>query len=121
MFFLYFFIELIVLAVWTVVGFTLWIPLLTRMIAVYVGSIVTALYARNDPTPARVGLQTAIDFYAAGFVQIAKHFQDARGGVAIKSGGPSMPTNWTVVIAEIIWCQLFWGLTVSLFGAWFSR
>jgi hypothetical protein len=103
-------IECFILLVWMVLGFILWIPLLTRVIAAYVATIVASLYTQHDPTAARIGLQTAVGFYANGFTQISKHLDDARNGVTPISAASPKATNLTQVALEIGWSFVFWGL-----------
>src|SRR5712691_4674925 len=60
-------VHCVVLVVWSVVGFLLWVPFLTRMILVFTGAVITTIYKNTDPTKAQKGLEAGVRFYIHGF------------------------------------------------------
>lgn len=109
-------IRYLVLGVWAVVGFIMWVPLLARMIALYVASVTASLYTRHDPTSARLALATSINFYSAGFRQISEQLNKT-----IPEHSPVLSnetTDWMAVLKEMLFTVLFWASVLLLFGWW---
>jgi hypothetical protein len=110
---LYFIVGGIVLCVWAIVGFLLWIPLIARVIAVFVTSVTTSLYTQHDTANARSALDTATRFYVKGFTTIIEQL-----GILVHgnpdAAEPSEPhlekdaqTNWVYVGKELLWAFVF--------------
>jgi hypothetical protein len=108
-------VTVIVLGIWLVVGFLLWIPLLTRMMLIFIAAIIASLYSNKDPTNAQLGLEKAIRFYAEGVETI---LSTMRGGAR---GKPFVQDNVNIgralkelVIAAGFWIFLILGWSVFL-------
>ncbi len=99
-------ITAIVLVLWTVLGFLLWIPLLTRMIVVFTSAVISAMFTGRDPSDARNHLEVAITFYSRGFHLI----RNSMSGETQKSGPFVVPHPGHMVrlLKEVAFCLLFW-------------
>ena len=109
-------IRYFVLSVWTVVGFIMWVPLLARMIALYVASVTASLYTKHDPTPARMALAISTDFYSAGFRQISEQLSSAPPDHSPVLSNEA--TDWMAVLKEMLFTIFFWASILLLFGWW---
>lgn len=114
------------LCMWAVVGFLLWIPLMTRMILLFFSAVISTMFTGRDPTHARISLDYAITFYSRGFELI----RDSMRGTLHRSGPFAIPEGdhlWRVV-RELLFAIFFWvgiflfwqALTRGLFG-WLAQ
>ena len=69
-------VQLVSLAIWSIVGFVFWIPLLFRVTAVFSGAILVYAVNNQDTTPLRTYLDSAIGFYDRGFKIINSTLSD---------------------------------------------
>jgi hypothetical protein len=106
-------VGLFTLALWTVIGFLLWVPLLTRMITIFFGALIAAMVSGRDPTDAKNHLDFAAAFYIRGFMLI----KDAIAGVPHRSGPFFVPQqeHWYKIARELIFAIIFW---ISLAILW---
>lgn len=99
-------ILILCLALWSIIGFLFWIPLLVRTVAVFSAGILYATLTREDPAVYGRQLQTAVTFYADGFrrtVMALSVRADANG--AAPKGPPFRVARFLV---EIAWAGVFW-------------
>jgi len=111
-------VTFVVLGIWTVIGFVLWIPLLTRMIAYFSGIVVTSAFSRKVSTDeAQKHLNFAIEFYVYGYKKVLEVLQ--RDDDEIESQSPTPIDLWELVktvLVDIIWTLMFWsGIVFLLF------
>lgn len=99
-------VSVFVIAIWVVLGFLLWIPLLTRMIFVFVAAVISSMYTGHDPTHARHALEAAMSFYSRGFVLIL----DSMKGNLQKHGPFAIPetTHLSRMLWELAFSVFFW-------------
>ncbi len=107
----------LVLAVWAVVGFLFWIPLLTRATVVFSASVVHAAITGQHSTSMREYLKDASRFWFQGFL-IAKHALYPPKG---------QPPSWKIkirmgrILAGSLWTAAFWLAVVCLFNLQTAR
>ncbi len=94
----------IVLAVWSVVGFVFWIPLIVRATAAFCVTAVYANLARANADVPNEGLQHAALFYVSGYRSIYRaiiepHSTELERTPAFRGGR---------FLGETIWTALFW-------------
>lgn len=109
-----FIVTAITLIIWGVVGFVLWIPLLTRMIAYFVSMIAASSFISTNVAVAQQRLNYAIEFYINGFRKII--------GVMTKTSSDeevlqnTLPTRleefFKVIATDLIWTIIFWLLFI---------
>jgi len=63
-------VTLLVLVIWTIMGFVFWIPLLLKMIAYFSSMITISTFRNIQIKAAQDRLNFAIEFYVVGFVKI---------------------------------------------------
>lgn len=106
-----FLLLVVVFAVWAVVGFVFWIPLLTRAVLVFAASVVHAVITGQRASGLRDYLRDASSFWFEGF-QIAKQTLYPPSGE---------PSEWKLeirigrVLAESVWTAAYWGVIYCLF------
>jgi len=106
-------VTLVAIVAWSVIGFVLWIPLLTRMIAYFVGIVAASSYRKIDTKPAQNSLNIAIEFYISGFHRILYVISDKTPDPAILPAiNNTQPANLfdflKSVAADIVWAIVFW-------------
>jgi hypothetical protein len=107
-------VLLIVLVMWTVFGFLLWIPFLTRMMLVFMAAVVTSIYTNKDPSFAKQGLESGITFYSRGFQTIFS----SMGNSVDRQQFVREDINVRRVLLEVVFAIIFWmGITS---GWWLS-
>jgi len=114
-------VVVIVLIVWTILGFFLWIPLLTRTVAYFSGMIAIASFTRNtDMEAAQQRLNYAIEFYIYGYRIILGFLGERMSRQStLESITPLDPIALLRSIAvDIVWTLMFWGSPVA---AWLWR
>ena len=106
-------VTLIVFAIWSIVGFVLWIPLLTRMIAYFVSFIAASSFREMNIKHAQDSLNSAIEFYINGFRRIRHVMIDKYPEPAtLPTMDNSLPVDFLdffkSVAADIGWAIIFW-------------
>lgn len=109
---LFWIIAVIVTVLWSVIGFLIWIPLLTRMTMLFTAAILTTMLTGRDPTDAERKLEFAIMFYARGFYLLRETFS---GTTHHGQFDLPQPQHVGRLIIEIIFCLVFWG---GIFLGW---
>ena len=119
-----------VIAIWAVLGFLLWVPLLTRMIFVFTATVVTSMYTGHDPTHARHALEAAMSFYSRGFALIFDSMQgdlQKHGPFIIPESAHMARMLWELIFSVLFWLGIigtYWLMGSSIWGrvgALFSR
>ncbi|MBI1748305.1 MAG: hypothetical protein HYR55_17235 [Acidobacteria bacterium] len=110
--FIMFLILIICLAVWAVVGFLFWIPLLARAVTIFSAAVVYARVTGQDPESMQDYLRAASSFWFDGFVAAKKALfptgnSSASHDLDIKSGR---------LFGELTWTLLFWLLALWLWN-----
>ena len=96
---------LVTTAVWSVIGFIFWIPLLARSTAVFSFLILYITLTNQDHNYLRYQLETAVGFYANGYRHIYDVFY--RPANPPPSGRPLELKPWDILIATG-WTVIFW-------------
>lgn len=114
------------LAIWAIIGFICWIPLLARSTAALSGAILISTLTKSDPSHLRQGFENAVSFYSRGFDAINRVLGEGRGKErrAGDAAASAPKYNWEQVLKEILWTLIFWGSIVfSLYGffTWATR
>lgn len=99
-------VLVIVTALWMVIGFFLWVPLLVRMIAIFTAAVVSSMYSGISPIPARDGLIFAMAFYSDGFILIWSTFKGEPKERTFSK--VSRPDNLSRVLLELSLAAAFW-------------
>lgn len=101
-------VLLLTLVIWAIVAFILWIPLLTRSIAVFSGGIILSVLSRTDPEMYAKQLRLAMSFYADGFRFIIDSIlSESRGDIDRYDAEPPL-SGIVRLIGELIWAVIFW-------------
>lgn len=110
-------VTVLVLVAWAIIGLVLWIPLLTRMIAYFVGVITASAFRTLDTHKAMANLNFAIEFYINGFRRILAviHRTDSED-----TQPPALDNTEFVgivdflksVATDLIWAIVFWAVVL---------
>lgn len=129
---LYLLIEFFILGIWAVLGFLLWIPLLTRMMTAFVGTVIMSLYTNSDITRAKTSLEAAVTFYSRGFRLISDALQNKLEGHNFNDASDARRperdydteylrrldnlrrSNFWHAVGQVLYSMTFWGLTWTL-------
>ena len=97
---------LISLAVWAVIGFVFWVPLLARSIFAFSISVLYVTLTRQNPTSIGYQLSTAASFYVMGFVNIIEAIfpEDS----AETSEEEDFEVHFGRLLLEILWSAFCW-------------
>jgi hypothetical protein len=114
------FVFLWIFAVWTIVGFLFWIPLLVRTISlIFAIMILIAISSSNTTGRSDLmkKLQKAIDFYLDGFASIYSTLNDVEYGYGSANNNDfqkrELDIDWPTVIIGTIFTLLFWFISLS--------
>jgi len=102
-----FFVLLVTLIVWAVVGFVFWIPLLVRATTIFALALLPAAFNRQDIGGLHDLLEEASSFYFRGF----------HSAIAVlnESGGyGDVDVGIGRIVVEILWTTAFWLFTIYL-------
>lgn len=105
----------VVVAVWAVVGFLVWVPLLIREMLRFSGALVGATLDGEPPAHAAATLQAAVDFYRRGFVMAS----DAVHGRIAEPTGRSRPRSRPLA-RDVTWAVVVWYAVLAVFGVVWS-
>ena len=97
----------IVVVVWSVVGFLLWIPLLVRSTFHFAATITYATVTQRNPAHLRHYIESASSFYSLGF--------RAAWGILEPTAAPAYQESehsFGRFLSEILWAFLFWIVTL---------
>jgi hypothetical protein len=104
------FVRVIVMVVWSVVGFFFWIPLLARIITVYTAIVAAGVFSGNGISGANSMLEKASTFYIRGFYSIWS------GGNGDEKGGiPVYGDDMIKLGMEIIYSITFYSILFALY------
>jgi hypothetical protein len=98
--------------IWTIIGFLCWIPLLTRMTAVFSTRIIISAISQSedDGNHLRSNFEDAIGFYLRGFNYIYRVFNDRDRNRRTTTGTMRRdPIKWGRVCIELSYTVIFWG------------
>ena len=96
-------VGILLLALWLLVGFLLWLPLMARAIAVFFFLAVSAAVTGNRDTSYGHILQDSIRFFPGGFSLIVR-------ALFSPDEHPGEPIGLGRISLEIFWSIIFWGL-----------
>jgi CRISPR/Cas system-associated protein Cas10 (large subunit of type III CRISPR-Cas system) len=103
-------VTIIVLIIWSIVGFLFWIPLLGRMIIWYTSMITISTFRQVDISYAQSRLTFAIEFYIIGFNKILELLKHKK--LTYTRDDNQDPLNlWeflTSLIWDLLWTLIFW-------------
>ncbi len=100
------------IAIWTVLGFLCWVPLLVRMTASFSVAILYCTLTNADSSYLRDPLDGAITFYSRGFSMIITILSPNREDLPI---GSRFEFQGERVLLEIAWAVVFWASILFLF------
>ena len=118
----------VAVAVWAVVGFFLWVPLLLRRIVVFVVELTYVTLTGGDPDPAAGRLRNAAGFYRRGFVTAVESVlspredtRDEKGAATSNPATASLPhassrrpapspsaSPARPILQELAWALILW-------------
>lgn len=104
-------VTLVVLGIWTIMGFVFWIPLLLKMIAYFSSMITISTFRNIQIKAAQDRLNFAIEFYVVGFVMILDILKRKKLE-KIKLEDIAPVDFWDLlfsIIWDILWTVVFWG------------
>jgi hypothetical protein len=114
------FVFLWIFAIWTIVGFLFWIPLLVRTISLVSATMIFIAISSSDTTSRSYlmrYLQNAIDFYLGGFQSIYSTLNDVKNEYGSRNVGDSrtreIDIDWATVFYGTIFALLFWLISLS--------
>ena len=118
MYIIRFLVTIIVLITWTFLGFFLWIPLLTRMIAYFVSVVAISSFTRSvDIKEAQNRLNFAIEFYLYGYRRILEVMERKDvGDIKLEDANPTIDLLELLkkMALDIVWTIVFWGSGITL-------
>jgi len=102
----------LVLAVWSVVGFVFWIPLMARATVAFCATAVYANLVSHGTDVPKSGLQHAVFFYVNGFRSIH------RAIVGLQSTEPEVTPDFELgrFVAESLWTVVLWWIALITLG-----
>jgi len=109
-------VTLIVLFIWTIIGFLFWIPLLLKMIAYFSSMITISTFRNVQIKAAQDRLNFAVEFYVRGFVKILDILK-RKNLEEIKLEDITPVDFWDLFISiiwDILWTLVFWGGVIFL-------
>ena len=98
----------VAVAIWAVVGFLIWVPLLLRRIATFVVELTYVTLTDGDPNPAAKRLRAAANFYRRGFVTAVRSVLTPGEGAADAGPGPDTSTPARPILQEVAWALVVW-------------
>jgi len=113
----------IVLFLWTFIGFIIWIPLLTRMIAYFTGMVTMSAFRKSTVKEAQNRLNFAVEFYINGFKKILDVLKrDSYEEIELKDNKPLkiIPLLKSMAL-DIAWTLLFWAGTILMVYNWWVK
>ncbi len=117
MYLIRFLVTIIVLITWTFLGFILWVPLLTRMIAYFVSIVTISSITRSvDIKEAQRRLNFAIEFYLYGYRKILEVMDRKEAGeIKLEHANSSIDLLGFLrkMALDIIWTIIFWGSGIA--------
>ncbi len=106
------FVKLFVTCTWAVIGFLIWVPLLMRMVAYFVGIVGLSTYQRVDVRQAQRRLDFATSFYARGFRQVQESVQSLDSEEHYDLIPHSEPIDlahfFKTTVVDFVWAIAFW-------------
>jgi hypothetical protein len=100
------------LALWAVIGFIFWIPLLLRSMLHFSGALIQSMLQDARPVEAGRVLRGTVDFYRRGFVvAITAVFGDAPSPTE-----PVRPLNAWRFLLEVMWAAAVWYVILLAVG-----
>jgi len=107
------FVKVLVTCTWAVIGFFIWVPLLMRMVAYFVGIVGLSTYQRVDVRQAQRKLDFATSFYARGFKQVQDSVQSLNSEDHYELVAHSEPIDFAhflkTTVVDFVWAMAFWG------------
>ena len=103
-------IGVIVLAVWSIVGLYLWIPLLIRTSIAYSAAVVGSVLSGNSLVHAERALNEAIVLYIKGFTLIIGSLRRILTDAINVPTAATVPVSWKRALIEFVMATLMWAL-----------
>jgi len=100
------------LALWAVVGFIFWIPLVLRSILHFSFVLSQSMLQGTEPVEAGRVLRETVAFYRRGFTVAI----DAVFGAPKKKQQPAVRLSLRHLLNEMLWATVFWYLVLYLVG-----
>lgn len=101
----------VAVAVWAVVGFLIWVPLLLRRIVTFVAELTYVALTDGDPRPAAERLRSAASFYRRGFVTAVESVLDSDDGARdgpVRSEVSHDSSAARPILQELAWSLVVW-------------
>lgn len=109
----------VLVAVWSGVGFIFWIPFLVRSIATYTTAVLSATFTGAPLFSAQIGLDTAVRFWFAGFQVVleARHDVNSPRRAERLENTPPIKNLFELLFHHVLLTLLFWMAVVALWLA----
>ena len=104
-------IILVALAIWAVVGFLFWIPVLFRATAAFSGGVLYSALTNSSTKDVDERLHNAVGFYVFGFRRILGALRDPEP----TEGGKKDTFKFGFFLGEVVWAGLFWLTCIYVF------
>ncbi len=110
---------IVLVGVWTVVGFLFWIPFLVRAIGAYTTAVLGATFTGVSLYSAQRGLDTAVRFWFAGYQVVleARHSTFSPRRSTRLEEGPPLKDFVEQLLGHLVFSLLFW---VSAAAIWIA-
>ena len=113
----------VLIVVWTVVGFLFWIPFLVRAIGAYTTAVLGATFTGASLYSAQRGLDTAVRFWFAGYQVVleSRHSTSSPLRATRLEEGPPLKHFVDQLLGHLLFALLFWCSAVALWIAIWRR
>lgn len=114
-------VGIIVLAIWAVIGFVFWIPLLARATAYFSGTVIYSAITEGSADASSRQLEKAIKFYTYGYKMVFDYLLHDKEDMDYKKDRTSTSLDWQDILwrlsrisIESIYAVAFWYITILL-------
>ena len=105
-------VSLLVMVIWSVIGFLLWIPLLFRITVLYCSVVASSMFVETPIAKAEQALNYASVFYIRGFkknLNLIQYSEEINTKEELSIGFGELCT----VSINIFWSMFFWAFFIS--------
>jgi len=107
-------VGVLLLFIWTVVGLSLYIPLLIRVMAGYTVALTNATITGRGTEHAQAQLEKAIEFFPDGFVRIFR-ILDQPSKTTTPLPRRTDLSSFERLIGEVAWAIVVWGVPLGIY------
>lgn len=113
-------VLVVTMAIWTVLGFFVWVPLLFRAILLLSGAVLYSSLVNRETARAEARLRHAIGFFPSGYIHISNAIRGQQSKDDDDDDESSL--HWVRVVfhvaAELFISGVFWYLLGTIVNAW---